>query len=94
MISEVTALQKGTARASRNYVRFFGDENYLRAGQKVQPDSLMEIIRRSKTASEWYGPSKQICWKQLKRMARRPSLRHRLKSTILTGTMFAPILKS
>ena len=94
VVSEVTKLQKELRGRLGTTFAFLGDEIYLRAGHDIPGRSHYGNYPQIEDGIGMVRAFESEFAKQLKRMTRRPSAAsHTLKSTILTGTMFAPILE-
>jgi putative radical SAM enzyme (TIGR03279 family) len=94
VISEVTKLQKELRGRLGTTFAFLGDEIYLRAGHDIPGRTHYGNYPQIEDGIGMVRAFESEFAKQLKRMGRRPSAASRtLKSTILTGTMFAPILE-
>ena len=94
VISEVTELQKELRGRLGTTFAFLGDEIYLRAGHEIPSRTHYGNYPQIEDGIGMVRAFENEFAKQLKRMARRPLAKSpNLKSTILTGTMFAPILQ-
>ena len=94
VISEVTKLQKELRVRLGTTFAFLGDEIYLRAGHDIPGRSHYGNYPQIEDGIGMVRAFESEFAKQLKRMARRPpAASPNLKGTILTGTMFAPILQ-
>lgn len=94
VISEVTKLQKELRGRLGTTFAFLGDEIYLRAGHDIPGRTHYGSYPQIEDGIGMVRAFESEFAKHLKRIARRPSAASpTLKSTILTGTMFAPILE-
>ena len=94
VISEVTQLQKELRRRLGTTFAFLGDEIYLRAGHSIPGRNHYGNYPQIEDGIGMVRAFESEFAKLLKRIERQPSAPSQAgRSTILTGTMFAPILE-
>ncbi|HEX4900617.1 MAG TPA: DUF512 domain-containing protein [Pyrinomonadaceae bacterium] len=94
VISEVTQLQKELRQRLGTTFAFLGDEIYLRAGHNIPGRSHYGNYPQIEDGIGMVRAFESDFAKLLKRIERELSARSEMRrSTILTGTMFAPILE-
>ena len=95
VIAEVTLLQKQLRRQLGTTFAFLGDEIYLRAGHDVPGRTHYGSYPQIEDGIGMVRSFENEFEKLLKRIARRPLAEAcSVRGTILTGTMFAPILEN
>jgi putative radical SAM enzyme (TIGR03279 family) len=94
VISEVTAIQSGLRKRLGTTFAFLGDEIYLRAGRRVPARSHYGDYPQIEDGIGMVRSFNNEFAGLVKRLSRQP-LRHsgKLRGTLLTGTLFAPVLK-
>ncbi len=93
VISEVTQLQKELRSRLGTTFAFLGDEIYLRAGYKIPGRNHYGDYPQIEDGIGMVRAFESEFAKLLKRVGRQPRAATALHGTILTGTMFSPILK-
>jgi len=94
MIAEVTAIQSDLRKRLGTTFAFLGDEIYLRAGRAVPSRSHYGDYPQIEDGIGMVRSFENEFAALLKRLARRPlSEAEKLRGTILTGTLFAPVFK-
>ncbi len=94
VISEVTQLQKNLRNRLGTTFAFLGDEIYLRAGHNIPGRNHYGDYPQIEDGIGMVRSFESDFAKLLKRMQRRPrAASPALRGTILTGTMFSPILE-
>ena len=94
IIAEVTAIQADLRKRLGTTFAFLGDEIYLRAGGAVPPRSHYGDYPQIEDGIGMVRSFKNEFAALLKRLERRPLAQpEKLRGTLLTGTLFAPVFK-
>lgn len=93
IIDEITPVQRRLRKSLGTTFAFLGDEIYLRAGREIPSrrhyGDYPQIEDGVGMVRSFYGDFARL-WRKLER--RPPRAPHKLHGTILTGTLFAPVL--
>jgi putative radical SAM enzyme (TIGR03279 family) len=94
IIAEVSAIQSDFRKRIGTTFAFLGDEIYLRAGQGVPPRSHYGDYPQIEDGIGMVRSFNNEFASVLRRLKRHaPTLAGKVRGTILTGTLFAPVLK-
>jgi putative radical SAM enzyme (TIGR03279 family) len=95
VINEVTELQKELHRRLGTTFAFLGDEIYLRAGHPLPGKSHYGSYPQIEDGIGMVRSFNNDFEKLIKKVERQPHYRiNKIRGTVFTGTMFAPILKA